>query len=169
MLAGWRGADGEKAGVGAVNEGQLDAYVANQCFWREEMPEGARYFKHANREYLQWAVGMGLIDKPEPIVLQLYAKHCRSSASPPRAIYYDVHGTPMQRFQNFLCLAYGADAPTFKDFVDKGMLPKDRAADCADEYRQVRNAFMKTIFKNIDEEQMKQVQATQWFKPEDGK
>jgi anaerobic selenocysteine-containing dehydrogenase len=74
MLAGWRGADGEKAGVGPVNEGQIDAYVANQCFWREKVPKGARYFKHANAEYLNWAVGMGLIDKPEPIVLQLYSE-----------------------------------------------------------------------------------------------
>jgi len=74
MLAGWRGAGGEQAGIGAVNERQLDAYVANQCFWREEVPASARYYKHANRDYLDWAVGKGLIDKPEPIVLQLYAE-----------------------------------------------------------------------------------------------
>jgi anaerobic selenocysteine-containing dehydrogenase len=74
MLAGWRGADGTKAGTGAPNARQLDAYVANQCFWREEVPASARYFKHANRDYLDWAVGMGLIDKAEPIVLQLYSE-----------------------------------------------------------------------------------------------
>ncbi len=74
MLAGWRGAAGDKQGVGAVNEGQLDAYVANGCFWRHEIPAEARYFKHVNRAYLDWAVGMGLIDKAEPIVLQLYSE-----------------------------------------------------------------------------------------------
>ncbi|MCW5737413.1 MAG: molybdopterin oxidoreductase family protein [Enhydrobacter sp.] len=74
MLAGWRGTAGEKSGVGAINEGQLEAYADNGCFWREEIPAGARYFKHANREYLEWAVGMGLIDKPTPIVLQLYSE-----------------------------------------------------------------------------------------------
>lgn len=38
------------------------------------MPAAARYYKHANRAYLDWAVGMGLIDKAEPIVLQLYGE-----------------------------------------------------------------------------------------------
>ena len=74
MLAGWRGPAGDLHGVGAANEGQLDAYVAHQCFWRQEIPASARYFKHANRDYLDWAVGMGLLDKPEPVVLQLYSE-----------------------------------------------------------------------------------------------
>jgi anaerobic selenocysteine-containing dehydrogenase len=73
-LAGWRGADGEKHGIGAVNERQLDAYLANKCFWRHEIPAEARYFKHSNRAYLDWAVGMGLIDKPDRIVLQFYGE-----------------------------------------------------------------------------------------------
>jgi anaerobic selenocysteine-containing dehydrogenase len=74
MLAGWRGVDGTKHGIGAPNPGQLDAYIANQCFWRAEIPASARYFKHANRDYLDWAVGMGLLDKAEPIVLNLYSE-----------------------------------------------------------------------------------------------
>ncbi|MBI2739075.1 MAG: molybdopterin oxidoreductase family protein [Rhodospirillales bacterium] len=73
-LAGWRGPDGKLAGMGAPNERQLDAYTANQCFWRGEIPTRARYFKHANRDYLQWAVSMGLIDRPEPIVLNFYSE-----------------------------------------------------------------------------------------------
>jgi anaerobic selenocysteine-containing dehydrogenase len=74
MLAGWRGEDGSLQGVGAPNERQLDAYIANQCFWRAELPESGRYFKHANRDYLEWATRLGLIDKPEPITLQLYSE-----------------------------------------------------------------------------------------------
>jgi len=74
MLAGWRGADGTQHGIGAPNPKQLAAYIANQCFWRSEIPANARYFKHANRDYLDWAVGMGLLDKPEPVVLQLYSE-----------------------------------------------------------------------------------------------
>jgi sulfite dehydrogenase (quinone) subunit SoeA len=74
MLAGWRGEAGDRHGIGAPNERQLEAYVANQCFWRGEVPDAGRYFKHANRDYLDWAVGMGLIDKAEPIVLQLYSE-----------------------------------------------------------------------------------------------
>jgi anaerobic selenocysteine-containing dehydrogenase len=73
-LAGWRGADGNASGRGAVNPQQLERYVANQCFWRHELPPEQRYFKHANRDYLAFAAEMGFIGKPEPIVLQLYSE-----------------------------------------------------------------------------------------------
>src|SRR5262245_36373163 len=45
--------------------------------------------------------------------------------------YSDEHGTASQRLYNTLCLAYGGDPQTFKEFVDKGWLPKARAANCA--------------------------------------
>ncbi len=73
-LAGWRDADGTAAGKGAPNPGQLDRYVANQCFWKHELPPEQHYFKHANRAYLEGAVAMGLLDAAEPIVLQLYVE-----------------------------------------------------------------------------------------------
>jgi anaerobic selenocysteine-containing dehydrogenase len=73
-LAGWRGPLGDLHGVGAPNEKQLEAYVAHQCFWRAEIPDSGRYFKNVNRDYLDWAAHMGLIDKPEPIILQLYSE-----------------------------------------------------------------------------------------------
>jgi anaerobic selenocysteine-containing dehydrogenase len=71
-LGGWRGADGDQAGRGMPNPHQLERYVANGCFWKHELPEDQRYFKHANKAYLETAVAMGLIDAAEPIVLQLY-------------------------------------------------------------------------------------------------
>lgn len=74
MLAGWRGEAGDRHGIGAVNPKQLETYIANQCFWRGEIPQSGRYFKHANRDYLDWALGMGLIDKAEPVVMQLYSE-----------------------------------------------------------------------------------------------
>src|SRR5207247_9751527 len=37
-------------------------------------PEDQRYFKHANKAYLETAVAMGLIDAVNPIVLQLYVE-----------------------------------------------------------------------------------------------
>ncbi len=74
MLAGWRGADGSKHGSGEPNPHQLERYIANGCFWREEIPAASRYFKHANRDYLEWATGMGFIDQPEPVVLQIYSE-----------------------------------------------------------------------------------------------
>jgi anaerobic selenocysteine-containing dehydrogenase len=73
-LAGWRGAAGDKHGVGAPNPDQLERYVEHGCVWRHEVPAEARYFKHVNRHYLDWATSMGFIDRPEPIVLQLYSE-----------------------------------------------------------------------------------------------
>ena len=73
-LAGWRGADGGGQGRGAPNPEQLQRYIDNQCFWHLELPEEARFFKHANKAYLDFAVEMGFIGKAEPIVLQLYSE-----------------------------------------------------------------------------------------------
>ncbi|HWZ67284.1 MAG TPA: molybdopterin oxidoreductase family protein [Stellaceae bacterium] len=73
-LGGWRGADGDQPGRGMPNPHQLERYVANGCFWRHELPDDQRYFKHANKAYLETAVAMGLIDAAEPIVLQLYVE-----------------------------------------------------------------------------------------------
>ncbi len=73
-LAGWRGANGTEQGTGAPNPDQLQAYIDNQCFWHDEIPPAARYFKHGNRAYLDYAVRMGFIGHADPIVLQLYAE-----------------------------------------------------------------------------------------------
>src|SRR3546814_3081290 len=61
LLAGWRGEDGETHGKGAPNPGQLQRYIDNNGFWREEIPEHARYFKMANRGYLEWAHRLGFV------------------------------------------------------------------------------------------------------------
>jgi anaerobic selenocysteine-containing dehydrogenase len=74
MLAGWRGPDGGKEGRGDPNPGQLDRYKAEGCFWRSEIPEDKRYFRFANRGYLEWATAMGFLDRPEPIHLRLYSE-----------------------------------------------------------------------------------------------
>ncbi len=74
MLAGWRGADGSAIGTGAPNPDQLDRYKANGCHWRHELAPEQRYYRHANRAYLDWAMTMGFIDKPDQIVMQLYSE-----------------------------------------------------------------------------------------------
>ena len=74
LLAGWRGANGTESGVGAPNSAQLERYVANGCFWRHEIPEGARYYKMANAGYLAWAKAMGFLGSTAPIVMQLYSE-----------------------------------------------------------------------------------------------
>jgi len=74
MLAGWRGANGEENGIGAVNPRQLERYIENECFWRSEIPAEAQYFKPWNSAYLKWATGMGFLDRPEPIFIQIYSE-----------------------------------------------------------------------------------------------
>ncbi|HJU16284.1 MAG TPA: molybdopterin oxidoreductase family protein, partial [Stellaceae bacterium] len=61
-------------GRGAPNPRQLERYVENGCFWKHELPPEQHYYKHANKAYLEGAVAMGLIDRAEPIVLQLYVE-----------------------------------------------------------------------------------------------
>ena len=80
------------------------------------------------------------------------------------AQYSDQHGTSAQRFYNTLCLAYGGEREWFKDFIDQGWLPKERADNCANEYRQVRYAFVKTVLPYIDQGMMKKVQEKDWLK-----
>jgi anaerobic selenocysteine-containing dehydrogenase len=94
-LAGWRGEDGAAQGKGAPNPQQLERYVANGCFWKFELPPEQRYFKHANKAYLETATAMGLIGAPEPIVLQLYVE-------------------PLQRFR-LAARGHGAVVPPEKD------------------------------------------------------
>ncbi|QDW66946.1 molybdopterin-dependent oxidoreductase [Luteimonas granuli] len=74
LLAGWRGEDGSRSGKGAPNPEQLQRYIDNGGFWREEVPESARWFKMANRAYLDWAHGLGFIGSAAPITLHLYAE-----------------------------------------------------------------------------------------------
>ena len=89
----------------------------------------------------------------------------RATGKPP---FYEVHGMNQQRIYNYLCLGYGAKPATFQDYVDNGFLPKERAADCRNEYERVKSAFARTVLPYIDQEQMKKVQAHQWLRPEDG-
>lgn len=77
-LAGWRMGDkGLQHGRGEPNEGQLDSYIKNGGFFAEHIPEGANYFKPWNMAYQDWAVGMGILDKPEPYLFQLYVEPLR--------------------------------------------------------------------------------------------
>jgi Putative metallopeptidase len=72
---------------------------------------------------------------------------------------YDTHGTNLQRFYNYLCLGYGGYPDAFKDLIDKPLkganpdqkfLPARRAANCKNEYEQVRTAFGATLRPHID-------------------
>jgi hypothetical protein len=64
--------------------------------------------------------------------------------------FADEHGTPAQRFFNVLCMAYGADAKLFDRVVTAGLLPKDRAEGCEDEYRSAAYAIETLMGRFID-------------------
>jgi hypothetical protein len=83
-----------------------------------------------------------------------------------RTAYADEHGHPLQRAYNYLCLAYGSDPATFQHIVDAGLLPKARAGHCGREYRQVLNAFARTMLPHIDQEKMQLVMQRRWLTPE---
>ncbi|MHA1107611.1 MAG: molybdopterin-dependent oxidoreductase [Alphaproteobacteria bacterium] len=74
LLAGWRGAGGDIHGAGRPNPAQLDKYAANQGFWQHRLPAEQRYFRHANRDYLDYAATMGFIDEAKQIILQIYCE-----------------------------------------------------------------------------------------------
>jgi anaerobic selenocysteine-containing dehydrogenase len=95
LLAGWRGVDGSAQGKGAPNPAQLDAYATNGCFFRAEVPAAGRYFKMANRDYLDWAQSMGFVGSGGAQVLALYAE-------------------PLQRFR-LAALGHGPLQPPDKD------------------------------------------------------
>ena len=73
-LAGWRGADGNEHGRGAPNPKQLERYIENGGFWQHHLPPSQQYYKHANREYLDYAAHMGFIPNADQIVMQIYSE-----------------------------------------------------------------------------------------------
>lgn len=73
-LAGWRGENGESSGRGAVNPKQLEKYIENGGFWQHHLPESQQYYKHANKDYLEFAEQMGFIPKAEQVIMQLYSE-----------------------------------------------------------------------------------------------
>ena len=77
FLAGWRGAQGDEPLRGAPNAEQWQRYIDNECFFREELPPSARYFRFANRDYLAYAKRAGWITSDEPIIIELYSETLR--------------------------------------------------------------------------------------------
>ena len=72
-LAGWRG-NGDSHGRGPANPEQVERYRENGGFFEAHIPDEAQFFKPWNAAYQDWAVEMGLYDKPAPYVFQLYSE-----------------------------------------------------------------------------------------------
>ena len=73
-LAGWRGEQGDQHGGGAPNPDQIERYIENGCFWQHSLPKSQQFYKHANKEYLEYAHKMGWIADAGQIVLQIYSE-----------------------------------------------------------------------------------------------
>ena len=74
-----------------------------------------------------------------------------------------VHGAPLQRFYNLLCMGYGADPDLFADLVDNGYLPAQRARSCRVEFGEVNFAFHQTMLSHVDRELAKAILARDWI------
>jgi Putative metallopeptidase len=83
----------------------------------------------------------------------------------PQTAFADVHGAPMQRLYNLLCIAYGADREAFGDLVEKGYLPQERARGCKVEYGELNFAFQQLIRPYIDQQLAKEVLESSWLPP----
>jgi len=90
-LAGWRGAKGDQHGFGAPNPDQLQRYIDNGCFWRQELEPRQRYYKFANFDYLEHAYSMGWIPSVDQIVLQLYCETLQKFRNAAAAGLADAH------------------------------------------------------------------------------
>ncbi|MFO1170198.1 MAG: molybdopterin oxidoreductase family protein [Hyphomicrobiaceae bacterium] len=73
-LAGWRGEDGSNFGKGKPNPEQLQRYIENGGFHAHHLRPEQRYFKHANKDYLEWATAVGFMPSSEPVIFQLYVE-----------------------------------------------------------------------------------------------
>ncbi|PPB80068.1 anaerobic selenocysteine-containing dehydrogenase [Albidovulum inexpectatum] len=72
-LMGWRG-DGSKTGRGAPNPKQIDRYIQNGGFCIAHIPPEAAFFKPWNSAYQDWAVQLGLYDRPLPYLFSLWSE-----------------------------------------------------------------------------------------------
>jgi hypothetical protein len=81
----------------------------------------------------------------------------------PLEAFSEVHGAPVQRFYNLLCMAYGADRETFGDLVANGYLPQTRARNCRVEFGEANFAFQQTVRPSIDRDMAKKVLEGAWL------
>jgi sulfite dehydrogenase (quinone) subunit SoeA len=75
LLAGWRGKDGEKSLRGEPNPKQWEKYIENQAFFTYPWPQNMRYYRYANKDYLEFAERHALFGTPPvQVVLQMYSE-----------------------------------------------------------------------------------------------
>jgi sulfite dehydrogenase (quinone) subunit SoeA len=75
FLAGWRGKDGQSSLRGAPNPEQWERYIENQSFFMYTLPENMRYYRYANKDYLEFAEKHALFGTPPvQVIMQMYSE-----------------------------------------------------------------------------------------------
>jgi anaerobic selenocysteine-containing dehydrogenase len=75
FLAGWRGVDGKSSLRGAPNPKQWEKYIENQSFFSYRWPDNMRYYKFANKDYLEFAEKNALFGTPPAaVIMQMYSE-----------------------------------------------------------------------------------------------
>jgi hypothetical protein len=93
----------------------------------------------------------------------LYKEYFKNpTVTVPVTAFADVHGAPMQRMYDLLCLAYGAAPDQFSDVVEKNYLPKNRAPGCRTEWAEVNYAFRQLIYPYMDQKLLEEVLSKSW-------
>jgi sulfite dehydrogenase (quinone) subunit SoeA len=75
LLSGWRGKDGKASLRGEPNPKQWEKYIENQSFFSYPWPESMRYYRYANKDYLEFAEQHALFGTPPvQVILQMYSE-----------------------------------------------------------------------------------------------
>ncbi len=76
LLAGWRlDEDGNEVHLrGKPNPKQWDRYCENGAFLEVHLPENTRYYRHSNKDYLEFAKHAGWVGSTDQIVMELYSE-----------------------------------------------------------------------------------------------
>lgn len=81
--------------------------------------------------------------------------------------YFSDAARPLeaQRFYNYLCFAYGAQAKSYEFLVNGFNLPPDRARLCREEFFKLRRAFRATFMRHVDVKLIERVKARKNWLP----
>ncbi len=89
FLAGWRGRDQAEELVGDPNPDQWQRYQENETFFEYKYPENIRYYRHANRDYLEFAKSVGWTNSSDQIVIELYSESLQTFRLAAQGLYGD--------------------------------------------------------------------------------
>jgi hypothetical protein len=93
----------------------------------------------------------------------MYLREARAFKAAELTQFAGPHALPAQRYYNLLCLAYGKDPELFAEAVTEKLLPRERAEDCAGEFKQVAFAFHTLLGPHLDRERIQAMRSRRWL------